>query len=321
MSVGTAAPGRPRTGPAAAGPGRRGTGSLGPPRRAPRRPLRLLPLVPAVVLLLGFFAGPVVWAVYTATTNSALTGPYASHPESVGLANFSKALGDGELHAAVVRTLLFVVACVAMQNGLGLFLALLMQRRNRVVRALVSAVVVGAWIIPEIVAAFVWYSYLQPEGGTLNQILALFGLPGQAWLISSPLVSVILANDWRGSAFSMLIYNAALQDVPVEIVEAASVDGAGGLRRLWSIVLPTIRRTVSANLMLTTLSTLGVFGLIWAMTAGGPVNRSETLPVLMYDQAFNFGLLGYGSAISLVLLSLGAVFAIAYLILLRGDNK
>ena len=321
MSAGTAVPLRPIPAAGTAGPG-------GPPaaprpvrRRGRQRPLRLLPMVPAVVLLLGFFAGPVVWAVYTATTNSALTGPYAAHPHSVGLANFQKAIGDIAVHAAIVRTLVFVVACVAAQNGLGLLLALLMQRRNLVVRSVVSAVVVGAWVIPEIVAAFIWYSYLQPQGGTLNQIVALVGLPGQEWLLSSPLFSVILANNWRGSAFSMLIYNAALQDVPQEIVEAASVDGASGPRKLWSIVLPTIRRTVAANLMLTTLSTLGVFGLIWAMTAGGPVDRSQTLPVLMYDQAFNFGELGYGAAISLILLGLGAIFAVAYLTLLRGDKK
>ena len=288
---------------------------------ARRRSLRLLPLVPAVVLLLVFFAGPMLWAFYTATTNSALTGVAAVHPQSVGLDNFRKVFADPDVHDAIGRTLVFVIACVIGQNGLGMALAFLMRNRRRYVRALVSAVVVGAWVIPEIVAAFIWYSYLQPDGGTLNQLFNLVGLPGQSWLITNPLFSVIIANVWRGSAFSMLIYSAGLQGVPSDLLDAASVDGANAPQRTWHVVLPTMRRIISANLVLTTLSTLGVFGLIWAMTAGGPADHSTTLPVLMYTEAFNFGQLGYGSAISIIILALGALFSVAYIILLRADRK
>ena len=307
MTLQATAPGRATT-----RPGRPGRG---------RRYRRLLPLVPAIVLLLIFFTGPMIWAFYTATTNSALTGVEAVHPQSVGLDNFKNALADSDVHDAVGRTLVFVIACVIGQNGLGLGLAFLMQHRRRSIRALVSAIVVGAWVIPEIVAAFIWYSYLQPDGGTLNQIINLLGLPGQSWLVTSPLVSVILANVWRGSAFSMLIYSAGLQDVPADLIDAASVDGASATQRTWHVVLPTMRRTIAANLVLTTLATLGVFGLIWAMTAGGPANHSTTLPVLMYTEAFSFGQLGYGSAISIIILAIGALFSIAYLFFLRGDRR
>lgn len=307
MTLQATAPGRVPTRPGAAG--------------RVRRYRRLLPLVPAVLLLLIFFAGPMIWAFYTATTNSALTGVQAINPQSVGLDNFTNALADSDVHDAVGRTLIFVIACVIGQNGLGLGLAFLMQHRRRSIRALVSAIVVGAWVIPEIVAAFIWYSYLQPDGGTLNQIINLLGLPGQSWLVTSPLLSVILANIWRGSAFSMLIYSAGLQDVPSDLLDASSVDGASAAQRTWHVVLPTMRRTIAANLVLTTLATLGVFGLIWAMTAGGPANHSTTLPVLMYTEAFSFGQLGYGSAISVIILAIGALFSISYLFFLRGDRR
>lgn len=103
------------------------------------------------------------------------------------------------------------------------------------------------------------------------------------------------------------------------MTESAEVDGAGGLRRLWHITLPMIRRSIGTNLMLNTLQTLSVFGLIWAMTRGGPGNRSQTLPVFMYDQAFLKSLIGYGTAVALLLLLVGAVFSVVYLRLMREE--
>jgi multiple sugar transport system permease protein len=107
--------------------------------------------------------------------------------------------------------------------------------------------------------------------------------------------------------------------VPSDLVEAAEVDGAGPARRFWHVVLPVIRRTVVTNLMLITLQTLGVFGLIYVLTAGGPDNKTQTLPLLMYEQAFKFGQIGYGTAIALVLLVVGAVFSLTYIRSLRAE--
>ncbi|MBI0377038.1 sugar ABC transporter permease, partial [Streptomyces albiflaviniger] len=145
------------------------------------------------------------------------------------------------------------------------------------------------------------------------------GLPSQNWLYTLPILAVSFANVWRGTAFSMLVYSAALSEIPKEITEAAEVDGAGGLGRFWHITLPMIRRSIGTNLMLNTLQTLSVFGLIWAMTRGGPGNRSQTLPVFMYDQAFNKSLIGYGTAVALLLLLVGALFSVVYLRLMREE--
>lgn len=117
----------------------------------------------------------------------------------------------------------------------------------------------------------------------------------------------------------MLIYSAALAEIPQEITEAAEVDGASGPRRLWHITLPMIRRSIGTNLMLNTLQTLSVFGLIWAMTRGGPGRRSQTLPVFMYDQAFLKSLIGYGTAVALLLLLVGALFSVVYLRLMKVE--
>ncbi|MBH5337078.1 sugar ABC transporter permease [Streptomyces pactum] len=289
-------------------------------RTAPRRrPLRWLPLAPATVLLLLFLGGPICYCVYLALTDMRLTG--SSSTSFVGLDNFRRAFGDPDFRNAVVLTLVFtIVSSVIGQNTLGLALAVLMRRASRPVRILTGAVVIAAWVLPEIVAGFLLYAFFRREG-TLNAVLDQLGLPAQNWLFTLPILAVSFANVWRGTAFSMLVYSAALDAVPKEVEEAAEVDGASGVRRLWYVTLPVIRRAIGTNLMLNTLQTLSVFGLIWAMTRGGPGNRSQTLPVFMYDQAFLKSLIGYGTAIALLLLLVGAVFATVYLRLLREETR
>ena len=113
------------------------------------------------------------------------------------------------------------------------------------------------------------------------------------------------------------MYQAALNDVPEEITEAAMIDGAGGLKRLWYITLPMIRRSIATNLMLITLQTLSVFTLIYVMTAGGPAGASTTLPLMAYEEAFSYSDVGYGTAIAVVMLLIGAVFSVIYIRALR----
>src|SRR5579875_583521 len=267
LTKGTApAPARPRN-------GRR--------RLGPNVLQRVGPLAPAVVLLLLFFAGPVIWAFYTAFTNQALSGPGALHPQFTGLANFRRMWADPVFIQSIIKTLIFVVgSAVIGQNLLGMIIAMLLRNRSRFVRTSVSLIVVGAWVMPEIVAAFCWYAYLN-QNGSVNQWFGHLGFH-QDWLYTAPMFAVILANVWRGTAFSMMVYSAALSDIPPDIEEAASIDGAGGLRRFWYITLPLIRRSVLTNLMLITLQTLAVFTTIFVLTAGGPGNKSQTTPIYMY---------------------------------------
>lgn len=285
----------------------------------PRRTalLRWTPLAPATVLLLLFLAGPIGYCVYIAFTDTQLTGQESA--SFVGLDNFRHAFGDPAFLNAVVLTLVFtLISSILGQNTLGLALAALMRRASKAVRTVTGAVVLTAWVLPEIVAGFLLYTFFERRG-TLNAILDWLHLPSQNWLFTLPILAVSFANVWRGTAFSMLIYSAALSEIPQEITESAEVDGASGRQRLWHVTLPMIRRSIGTNLMLNTLQTLSVFGLIWAMTRGGPGSRSQTLPVFMYDQAFLKALIGYGTAVALLLLVVGALFSVVYLRLLREE--
>jgi len=305
------------TGAVAGRAGRARTRGAAPAGRGRTRLLRWSPLAPATVLLLLFLAGPICYCVCLAFTDTQLTGQESA--SFVGLANFRQAFGDPAFRNAVALTLVFtVVSALLGQNTLGLALAGLMRRASRPVRTLTGATVICAWVLPEIVAGFVLYTFFARRG-TLNALLEQLHLPPQNWLFTLPILAVSFANVWRGTAFSMLIYSAALAEIPQEVTESAEVDGAHGLRRLWHITLPMIRRSIGTNLMLNTLQTLSVFGLIWAMTRGGPGNRSETLPVFMYDQAFLKSLIGYGTAVALLLLLVGAVFSAVWLRLMREE--
>ena len=293
------------------------------PADARRRPgalsalVRWLPIGPATALMLLFLAGPIGYCIYIAFTDLQLTGQASA--SFVGLENFRRAFSDDGFRNAVWLTLVFtVLSSLVGQNTLGLALASLMQRASKPVRSFTGAVVITAWVLPEVVAGFLLYAFFRREG-TLNAVLEWLHLPSQNWLYTLPILAVSFANVWRGTAFSMLVYSAALAEIPKEVTEAAEVDGAGGWQRLWHVTLPMIRRAIGTNLMLNTLQTLSVFGLIWAMTRGGPGDRSQTLPLFMYEQAFKNSLIGYGTAVALLLLVVGGLFSLVYLRLMRDE--
>lgn len=280
---------------------------------------RLLPLVPALLLLLAFLALPIAWSLYSAFTNAALTGPNAKDPQLVGLDNFERLFTDPLFPNSLWLTLVFVLfSAIIGQNLLGLALAVVMRTAHTVTARLTGTIVIIAWILPEIVAAFALYAFFVGDG-TFDQMLGTVGLEGVNWLYTAPMVAIILANVWRGTAFSMMIYQAALSAIPDDVIEAAMIDGASASRRFAHVTLPMIRTSIGTNLMLITLQTLSVFTLVWVMTRGGPSNRSMILPVYAYEQAFSFYDIGYGSAIATVMLLVGAVFGLVYVRLLRSE--
>lgn len=292
-------------------------------RRSARRSSRwAVPMAPALLLLSVFVVVPIGYAFYIAFTNTRLTGREALHPQWVGFENFRRLIDSGDLKNSVTLTLIFVVGSSLIgQNLLGLALALLTAKRKRLVVSIVGTSVLAAYVFPEIVPGFMWTSFLS-ESGVLNSVLRLLHLPTQQLLIDQPMIGVILADVWRATAFSMLVYTAALGDVPEDLIDAAKMDGAGYIGTLWHVTAPLLRRTAFTNLMLITLPTLSVFTMIFALTGGGPGNDSQTLPILMYDQAFKLQDMAYGTAISLVLLVIGIVLSIIYVFVLKpGKDK
>ena len=275
-------------------------------------------LVPSLALLATFFIGPVVLAVFYSMTNKALTGSAALTTEFVGFANFVEFFKDPKFGVAFSNTMWFLIfSGLIGQMVLGFLIAYLMQKKNKNFRRVVGFVVLTAWITPEVVTAFM-FTVVFEERGVINQFLAQFGVAPIAWLFSFPLVSVIIANAWRGAAYPMMMYQAALDNVPAEIMESARIDGANGFQMLTRITLPMIKNTSGTVFVMVTLGTLNTFGLIYALTGGGPANKSTTLSLLMYQRAFISYQIGYGMAIALCLLAVGIILSLAYI---RFNNQ
>jgi multiple sugar transport system permease protein len=289
--------------------------------RRRRKATALTMLAPLILVVVAFLGWPIVWTLVLSLTNKAITGPTASHWQFVGLANYRElfASGSGLVHSVLVSLYYLIASAYIGQAVFGFGIAYLMQRCPYAVRAVVGSVIIAAWLIPEIIAAWMWFTLLS-NGGTLGQGLHAVGLPYSTWLISHPMLSVSMANSWRGVAFSYLLFSAALSDVPADLVEAAQIDGANARRRLFRLIIPLLSTTILIDLVLITLGTLNDFTLIFAMTGGGPGTSSTVLSVFMYQQAFVTFQLAYGTAISVVLLAVGAVFAITYIRVLKRQG-
>lgn len=278
-----------------------------------RRRAALL-VAPALILVAAFLVVPAVWTVYLGTTDYRLTGIQAADPQGVGLDNFRAALVDPDFRNSLWLTLLFVLgSAIVGQTVCGFALAWTLRAVPRLVRGAVETLVLLAWILPSSIVAFLWVAYLSGDGGTLN---ALLPTTGTEWLLEHPMASIIVFNTWRGTAFSMLLFSAALNAVPPSQLESARLAGAGMLAQLRDVVLPHIRGHVLTNTLLISLWTFNDFS-PYLLTAGGPNHASETLPVFIYNKALYGGQLGYGSAISFIMLAINLVIALFYVRLLR----
>lgn len=274
-------------------------------------------LFPSWVLLLVFFFVPILLTFYFAFTNLSLTGAASAETHFVGFQNFVSMFQDPTFRISVLRTIVFLVfSAIIGQQVLGLLLAILMNERNRSFRSVIGVLVLAGWVTPEIVVAFIFYAFFS-DNGTLDMVLGWFHIRPVEWLYAFPMVSVVIANIWHGTAFSMLVYQAALGNVPKEILESAEIDGASRFQRLFRVTLPFIKTSIATNMVLITLQTLGTFTLIYSLTGGGPGNRTETLPIYMYQQAFSDYQLGYGTAISLILLVIGIIASFVYMRMLK----
>ncbi|TQM78671.1 carbohydrate ABC transporter membrane protein 1 (CUT1 family) [Saccharothrix saharensis] len=292
-----------------------------PSRAAERDPAgigaaRAIGFVAPALLLIGLFlVFPALWTLYIGITDYQLTGPAAAEPSVVGLDNFTTALTDPLFGNSLWLTGLFVLgSAVVGQNALGFGLAWLLRAARPGLRRTVEAFVLLAWILPGPVVAYLWFAVLSRDGGTLG---LLVGRPGTAWLVEYPMVSLIVFNTWRGTAFSLLLYSSALAAVPPSHLETARLAGASGWQTVRDAVFPHIRGHVLTNTLLISLWTANDFT-PFLLTAGGPNHESEVLPVLIYRQALESGQLGYASAMSSLLLLGNLVVALVYLRLLRG---
>ena len=279
-------------------------------------------LTPALVLLGGFTVWPAVWAVYQSFTNKALTGFEARSPRFVGLQNYIRLLGDPNFHSSMLRTFVFVLlSAVVGQTIFAFAIAYLMAERPRWrlgFTPLFAAVFLLPLAVPEAVAALLWASTANgTEEGLLNRGLGLVGLGPVEWLQAHAFETVTVVNIWRGIPFAMVLFAAAIESIPRTTLEAGLIDGASAWQQLRRVVLPILRPQILTFLMLTTITTFGIFGLVFFLTRGGPGNATEIIGIFIYQRAFQFFQIGLGSAAGVLLLLVLLVLGAYYVWLMR----
>lgn len=287
----------------------------------------LLFLLPAMAFVALFLVFPSLWVLWISLTNQTLTGEAALRPQFVGLANF-QALFDferwmvrGYFGNALRNSVLFVIGSALIgQAGLGLAIAWAFHRRRGLLRELVYTLAILAWIIPDVVVAFMWVAYLDRDQGTLNALLSALGLGRVDWLIERPLFSIILFNTWRGTAFSMLLFSSALATLPPSYLEAAMVAGARPWQAFRDIILPSIRSHIITDLVLITLWTFNTFT-PYLITGGGPTFRSEVVSIYTFRIAFRHFEFGRGAAVAVVMMLVNLALALVYLSTLRREVR
>lgn len=277
-------------------------------------------IAPALILLI-FLLVAVGWAFYSSFTDIALVGRAARLPEFIGLRNYTRIFHDSAFYNSLKISFIFTIESAMIgQALLGLLLAVLFKQKSIKFKTAVAAAVTLCWVIPDIVAVYVWGA-LTSRTGLLNTILGWVGVSAINWLGEIPLETVTIANIWRGTAFSMILFSSALETIPPHYYEAADVDGASSWQKFRSITLPLITPTILIDLILITMWTFGYFTLIYGLTGGGPGHLTEAFPVFIYNQSFRHYMIGYGAALSFVMMIIVGSICIIYFVLLRKAER
>jgi multiple sugar transport system permease protein len=303
-------PGRPADGPQVTQP--RGLRS----GRGRERLIEMCFLVPAAVYMVLFFGYPVVKNVMMGFQNYTTATFFTGEAPWVGLKNYSAVIGSSIFTKALLNTALFTVGSILGQFVLGLAIAVFFHRKfplSGVLRALLLL----PWLIPLIAASAVWRWILDQDNGVLNRMLDALHLTSShpGWLTSTSLalIAVIGVNIWIGIPFNTTILYGGLQDIPEELYEAGSLDGATRWRAFRHITWPLLRPVVTVVLVLGVVYTLKVLDIILGLTHGGPANATQTIATQSYNLSFSEYDFGQGAALGNVLIVISLVFAVIYL--------
>lgn len=254
-------------------------------------------LAPVLVVFAVFLAWPLLAAFGTSLTDSTGIGP----ARPVGLQNYRDLLADPVFWRATANTVLLAAVSVPLVLGSGLGIALLLLRHVPA-RGVFRALFLAPYVISGVVVAMAGRWIFDENVGVVNRGLAAIGLDGVAWQ-SAPgpaMVSVLLVLVWSRSGLAVVIYLAALQNVPDDLLEAATLDGAGRWARLRHVVLPQLRPTTFFLAVIMVIETFRTFDVVYVMTGGGPQRATELLVTYSYAQGFDARAQGYGSAVGIV---------------------
>lgn len=277
---------------------------------------------PLVLLLLATYVYPAVEVIRFSFTDATLLNPEYEYT----LGSYEAIGSNSNLPGILWVTFAFVAASVVAQLVLGLLIALALARgvrRNLPGVSVVRVIILASWIVPGVAAGIVWQLiFSEASYGFLNSIIRDLGMRPVAWLSDPDLAlwSAIIANIWRGTAFSMILLYAGLLVIPRSLYEAAEVDGATVWRQFWYVTLPQLRPILLIDTILISIFTLNTFDMILALTGGGPGRATEVLALYAYNTVFRNFDLANGSVLAVLLLVISIAFTFFYVRLLPKES-
>lgn len=272
--------------------------------------IMLLPALVFLALLIAFPLGKVIHDAFTHVhlINKSMTG-------FAGIENFKTITEDEHFVQAVKNTILWTIFSVAGEYLMGMITAVLLNQKFKG-RAIFRTCIFIPWLVPIIVAGMTWDWMLNPEFGIVNYLLKNMGLINESinFLGDSKyaLATVIFVNIWRSFPYYTISFLSAMQSIPGDLAEAASIDGAGMFRRFFSVTLPQLRSVSLVILFIHVIWTAVNFDFIWVMTEGGPNYATETLPVMIYRYSMRKFDVGAASALSTMMFTVMVVLFIFY---------
>lgn len=274
-------------------------------------------LLPAISILCAFLLFPFVWNIYISTHGVSIT-TILKEWEFVGLDNFIQVLNDPNFHTSIKISVIFVGGSVAFQFLIGLLIASLLNQNIKGKQILIALIMIP-WITSGLIAAFSFKFIFDNSFGIINYILEYLGFSSIAWLSDPNIVvwSIVIANVWYGTPFTILFLTAGLLSINPSIYESAKVDGASKIKSYFYLTLPMIKSFLIIDIILITIWSINFFEIPLIMTGGNPLFASTPASLYMYRQAFEFGLLSKGSASGIILLSINIVVAFIYIIALK----
>jgi multiple sugar transport system permease protein len=269
--------------------------------------------LPLILLITGLVVYPAIYAIYLSMLNKRMT-------QFVGFGNFIYLMQRSTFQLVIFQSCLFAVTSVILKALLGFLLAHLMHnisgRNQRIWRGLLLV----PWVIPLAMSTLTWWWMFDPAYSALNWVLNWMGFESVPWLGTTwtARICTIVVNVWFGTPFFMIMYMAALKSVPEQLYEAASIDGASALQKLWLVTLPMMRNIISITVLFSLIVTFADFDIVRILTAGGPADATHVFATYAFQSGIQSGDIPLGASISLFMLP---ILGIAAYFVLRGVNK
>lgn len=276
-------------------------------------------ILPCVIIFAIFTIYPFCYSAFLSMQEK--VGTNITDLQFAGAKQFIKAFQSKEMWNSFKVTAIYTFPTVFFHLAIGLLLAVLVNKSIHL-KGVVRAMYFVPVILSSVVISMVWKFMLSPKVGLFNLFLAKFGIdPDIAWLKSPKLamIAVIIVGVWKWIGYFMVLYLAALQDIPVTLYEAAEIDGANGVKKFFKITFPLLGNTTQFLLIISIINTFQVFDQIFMMTGGGPIKRTDVIVYYIYRQAFQIYDMPYASAVSWLLFAV--IFVLTALQMKISKNK